>query len=108
MQWKGPIKEIQVELPADLHKAVKTKSSAEDIRLYEAYTLALEWYLGYEPKTPELPAFLCNLTDDELRFIKGLALMMGDRSISGTRRGLVGLLVNEVADYLNEKGTTDI
>ena len=57
MEWKGPIKEIQVELPGDLHKAVRSKALTEDLRIYQAYTIALEWYLGYTPKVEMPKAF---------------------------------------------------
>jgi len=107
MEWKGPIKEIQVELPGDLHKAVRSKALTEDLRIYQAYTIALEWYLGYTPKV-EMPKAFRDLDPEDLAFIQGLSRMHRDAKISATRRGLIDLLRKEVADYLAEEGDTAI
>lgn len=106
MNWRGPIKDIQVELPADLHRAVRTKAIAEDMKIYQAYAMALEWYLGHEPVVPEVPDVLRDLTSSQERFLCGLSDMLRDPAISKTRRGIVNLLKQEVDDYLQEHGVT--
>jgi hypothetical protein len=46
MKWRGPIKPINVELPEDLHLAVKSEAPIRNLSTKAAYVQALERWLS--------------------------------------------------------------
>lgn len=50
MKWTGSIKAKQVEIPEDLHAAVKAKAASMSIRTVDGYIDALDrWVSGDDP-----------------------------------------------------------
>jgi hypothetical protein len=78
MQWRGPIKQRNIDAPEDLYKEFKAEAARRGMRVYTAFAEAMDqWIFGNKGERSEKPGSpLANLTADERSVAIGAVMVL--------------------------------